>query len=53
MNEGRICGSGAVCEATCPVKALGRVCPSVAELLVELAEINHPWLGQSESLARL
>lgn len=42
--NGRICGTGEACEAVCPMKAIGRVCPTIAGALSELESINHPWV---------
>ena len=52
MYEGRICGAGDSCEAICPVKEYGRVCPSIAKLIEELDELSHPWLAPTGSLVR-
>ena len=33
---GRICGTGEMCENTCPVMEMGRICPPFATFMEEL-----------------
>lgn len=38
----KVCGDGAMCERTCPVMLLGRICPDPLTLIEEFLECQAP-----------
>lgn len=52
MNTGKVCGTGAQCEVTCPVMRLGRDCPTLPAFLEEVAALIAECGGSPELVAQ-